>query len=161
MNGRNGSPSKPLGSVETRRRRMLGCREGQSCHSPRRAPSRATNLSTYAATKKHEEVASSKGEPLQQCCVSASPSLVEVRGGRADSDELQALSPKIDLGRVDLDEADTLRVSERHRVPVGYVVDDVAARPLRRGRARGEHGDSYTRHDEEGADQAVSQATSS
>jgi hypothetical protein len=77
------------GVLGDRRRRMLGCREGQSCHSPRRAPSRATNLSAYAATKKHEEVASSKGEPLQQCCVSASPSRVEVRGGRADSDELR------------------------------------------------------------------------
>jgi hypothetical protein len=51
------------GVLGDRRRRMLGCREGQ--------------------------VASSKGEPLQQCCVSASPSRVEVRGGRADSDELR------------------------------------------------------------------------
>jgi hypothetical protein len=27
---------------------------------------------------------------------------------------------EVDLGRVDLDEADTLAVSERNRVPVGY-----------------------------------------
>jgi hypothetical protein len=162
---------------------MLGCREGQSCHSPRRAPSRATNLSAYAATKKHEEVASSKGEPLQQCCVSASPSLVEVRGGRADRTSCtftftpRQLEPRNGAAvRTDRPSrspvpgggehecrvravASSLRTPAgrstqsqnrpracrsgrgghaarfaRHRVPVGYVVDDVAARPRSRSR---------------------------
>jgi hypothetical protein len=43
-----------------------------------------------------------------------------------------ALRPEVDLGRVDLDEADALPVAERNRVPISDVVDHVDARPLRR-----------------------------
>ena len=38
----------------------------------------------------------------------------------ADALGAVALCAEVDLGRVDLDEADTLAVSERNRVPVDY-----------------------------------------
>jgi hypothetical protein len=68
-----------------------------------------------------------------------------------------ALSPEVDLGRVDLDEADTLPVAERHRVPVRYVVDHVDAR-LCGGRARRERGSPDADSEAEGAGYAFSQA---
>jgi hypothetical protein len=68
-----------------------------------------------------------------------------------------ALSREVDLGRVDLDQADTLPVAERHRVAVSDVVDHVVARLLRRSRARRE-GDADAAREAEGAEYAYSQA---
>jgi hypothetical protein len=68
-----------------------------------------------------------------------------------------ALSPEVDLGRVDLNEAHTLPVAECRRVAVSYVVDHVDARPLRR-RPAGSERDTDAGRETEGAGYAFSRA---